>query len=117
MIKKRNILTILVLLAFSALLFAYPVYVHVAEDLPHDEEGLVSARHHNNPWQSQDYDDPGSFYFPNLTLNNHYTTDDAMVVTENYSDSGSAPFNPYGTHIYLHINKSEIPDPGEPPYE
>ncbi len=50
--KKRNILTILVLLAFSALLFAGRVTVHVSEDPPVNETGDVYARHHGNPWQS-----------------------------------------------------------------
>jgi len=112
--KKRNILTILVLLAFGALLFAWPVYVHISEDPPVNETGDVYARHHDNPWDDQPYYGPGTFYFPNLVHNNHYTTDDAMVVTEHYSDSGSEPFNPYGTHIYLRIDKSEPYDPGNP---
>ena len=113
--KKRSILTILLLLVFGALLFAGPVTVHVAEDLPHNETGWVSARHIPNWWgPSQAYNDPDIFYFDNLPSAYVYNTDAGIVDTENYTITGTAPSSPSGSHIYLHIDKSIKPDPGIP---
>ena len=118
--KKRNILTILVLLAFGALLFAGGVKVHVTEDYPQYETGWVSARHFPNPWgEPQAYSDPDTFTWPPGTLPviYLYDTDNAIVDTEHYTVTGSAPSQSPYSHIYLHIDKSQGPNPGEPPYE
>ncbi|NQV17272.1 MAG: hypothetical protein HQ534_01835 [Armatimonadetes bacterium] len=115
--KKRNILTILVLLACSSLLFAGGVIVHVTEDYPQYETGWVSARHFPNPWgEPQAYSGPATFTFPPGTLPVYYlyNTDAGIVDTENYTVTGTAPSQSPYSHIYLHIDKSEIPDPGEP---
>ena len=118
--KKRNILTMLVLLACSSLIFAGGVMVHVTEDLPRNETGTVNARHIPNWWGTpQDYYDPDTFTWAPGTLPVYYIYfyDAGIVDTEHYTITGTAPSQSPYSHIYLHLDKSEKPDPGEPPYE
>ena len=118
--NKRIILILRILISFTYLAGDWPIYVHVAEDLPHGFlEGIVNAQHCGAVWEyPQDYDIPRTYTFSDPSIYNMNGTSQAIVDVWNfnhsYFDSATAPTIPSGTHIYLHIDKSVGPDPGIP---
>ena len=98
---KRNILILIILISFTYLAGNYPIYVHVAEDLPHGLLwGIVDARHVGAFWEvAQSYVDEGTYTFPDPPLWNWNGQTSQGVVdvwnfNHHYQDSDMVNTNP-----------------------